>query len=161
MMEKYSCWMIDFNRFLEDRSQMVVFKQMKQREWSHSPEYQKGHTQRKETDDLSLQHQEKLQIWVHMAIGEEATNRWLIESLFMDPVAYVLEVHFFSCLLLLFHFIRILMCTSLVKRKVLFQRDYQIKEDWGYRVDVGLQSDALLILTFRKFQRSEKLLIPL
>lgn len=67
--------MIDFNRFLEDRSQMAVFKQMRQREGSHSPEYPKGHPQRKETDDLSLQHKEKLQIWVQMAIGEDAKNR--------------------------------------------------------------------------------------
>lgn len=67
--------MIDFNRFLEDRYQMVVFKQMKQREGSHSPEYPKGHPQRKETDDLSLQDQDKFQIWVQTVIEEGAKNR--------------------------------------------------------------------------------------
>lgn len=54
---------------------MVVFKQMKQREGSHSLEYPKGHAQRKQTDDLFLQHQEKLQIWVQMVIEEGAKNR--------------------------------------------------------------------------------------
>lgn len=154
MMEKYSCWMIDFNRFL-DRSQMVVFKQMKQREWSHSPEYQKGHPQRKETDDLSLQHQEKLQIWVHMAIGEEATNRWLIESLFMEPVAYGPLLLLPPSSVPLYPHLDMYL---LSKKEGSFPKRLP---DQRSRVDVGLQSDALLILTFQKFRHSEKLLIPL
>lgn len=50
---------------------------------SHSPEYPKVHPQRRQTDNLSLQHSQNLHIWGQTIVGEEAKNRWLIESLSM------------------------------------------------------------------------------